>query len=109
MPVCTLLEAKDKCDQFLNVDIDRALLWGSDSIASVSFRPWFQGTTDLISEGRRQENVVRPTQEVKLQWRGSQIAFTIALTNLFSQEGISIVPQYTPNPANADPHGQYIN
>ena len=109
MPVCTLVEAKDKYDQFLKVDIDHAVLWGSDSISSVSFRDWFQGKTDLISEGRRQENVVRPNREVKLQWHCSQIAFTIALTSLFSQEGISIVPQYTPNPSHADPHGRYIN
>lgn len=109
MAVCTLVEAKDKYDQFLVVEIDKALLWGNDTISSVRFKDWFSGQPDLISEGRRHENAVRPHNEVKLQWHCAQIAFSIALTSLFSQEGIRIVPQYTPNPAATDPHARYIN
>lgn len=109
MPICTLVEAKDKYDQFLVVEIDEAMLWGSDTISSARFKDWFSGKTELVSEGRRHENTVRPNREIKLQWHCSQIAFTIALTSLFSQEGIGIVPQYTPNPTETDPHSRYIN
>lgn len=109
MPICTLVEAKDKYDQFLVVEIDEALLWGDDTISSVRFKDWFSGKAELVLEGRRHENTTRPHREVKLQWHCAQIAFTIALTGLFSQEGIRIVPQYTPNPAATDPHGRYIN
>lgn len=109
MPICTLVEAKDKYDQFLVVEIDEAWLWGGDSISSVRFKDWFSGKAELVSEGRRHENAIRPHREVKLQWHCSQIAFNIALTSLFSAEGIGIVSQYTPHPTATDPHGRYIN
>lgn len=107
MPICTLVEAKDKYDQFLNVVIDENLIF-ADTIESVGFKDWFGGLPALIAEGTSHANVTRPHPAVMLQWHCAQIAFTIALTEEFAQRGVPIVPQYTPNPAHADPHGGFI-
>lgn len=109
MPICTLVEAKDKYDQFLTVEIDEAFLFGSDSIESVGFKSWFSGQQALINEGRSHRRTVDPTPEILLQWHCAQIAFTIALTQLFNQNAIQIIPQYTANPVQTDPHRRYIN
>ncbi len=59
MPDCTLVEAKHKYDQFLDIVIDENLIF-ADEIKNVGFRDWFSGLPALIAEGTSHANVTRP-------------------------------------------------
>ena len=106
--VCTLVEAKDAYTQFMDVRTSEGGVFSSAGIRSVDWRDWFSGAGDLNVEARRQVAAAVPSPPVLLQWHCSQIALTILLTEQFGAERISIVPQYTPHPSQADPFGDYI-
>lgn len=107
-PICTLVEAKDNYQRFLDVVTDDGGWFSDPSIERASWKEWFSGKEALVSEGRRQVAAARPSPPVELQWHCSQITVTMALAETFRVEQVAIVPQYTPHPTMTDPFSDFI-